>query len=244
MLNKILTGCALAGVLTLSIAGPALADVANSTLDTSLKVSPAKAGTPKKPKPLELTLRMEGGTKTGTGMPSTSTRLKVQLPSGIVWNGKAWPKKQRCDVNRVNRERSLKSCPKGAIVGKGHVTALAGDGSLVEEIDVTAAVTNAGNLGLYLDATVPVPIQTMLEGKVSKTGLIDVAIPANIQQPALGVRSSIKTLTFTLEGKTKVKGRSMGVVASTGCKKSWKMKVTNVLTDGSLTDTASASGRK
>lgn len=244
MLNKILTGCALAGVLTLSIAGPAMADVANSTLDTSLKVSPAKAGTPKKPKPLELTLRMEGGTKTGTGMPSTSTRLKVQLPSGIVWNGKAWPKKQRCDVNRVNRERSLKSCPKGAIVGKGHVTALAGDGSLVEEIDVTAAVTSAGNLGLFLDATVPVPIQTMLEGKVSKTGLIDVAIPANIQQPALGVRSSIKTLTFTLEGKTKVKGRSMGVVASTGCKKSWKMKVTNVLTDGSLTDTASASCRK
>ena len=58
------------------------------------------------------------------------------------------------------------------------------------------------------------------------------------------MRSSIKTLTFTLEGKTNVKGRSMGVVASTGCKKSWKMKVTNVMTDGSLTDIASASCRR
>lgn len=244
MLKKTLTGCALAGVLTLSLAGPAMADIADSTLDTTLKVTPAKAGTAKSPKPLKLTLGIEGGTKSGTGMPSTTTRLKVQLPSGIVWNGKAWPKKQRCDVNRVNRERSLKSCPKGAIVGKGHVTALAGNGALVEEIDVTAVVTSAGNLGLYLDATVPVPIQTMIEGKVSKKGLIDVAIPANIQQPALGVRSSIKTLTFSLEGKTRVKGRSMGVVASTGCKKSWKMKVTNVMTDGSLTDIASASCRR
>jgi len=243
MLKKTLCGCAVLGALPFMAAAPAMADINDTTFDTSLTVTPAKAGTKKHPKPLKLTLNMQGGTKSGTGNPSTSQALKVALPSTIKWNGAKWKGTgARCSVSRVNRERSLRSCAK-AEIGTGHVDAASG--TLNEPIDVTAVVADGGNLGLYLDATSPLPIQTMLLGKVSKSGVINVAIPKNVQEPVTGVKSSIKTLTFTISGTRKVNGTKVGALSSVGCKGGkYSVKTTNVFTDGSLTDTASATCRK
>ncbi len=86
---------ALAGVLALSITGVAYADINNSTFDlSSFSASPAKSGTKKNPKPVSIKLGVKGGTKDGTGQASTSTALKITLPKGLNWNGKAWAKQQ------------------------------------------------------------------------------------------------------------------------------------------------------
>jgi hypothetical protein len=240
-MRKVIIGGALVGALTLAITGTALAQ---TTMDASLRLSPSKAGTSTKPKPVGLTLGIEGGTQSGTGQPDTSTRIRVQLLKGIKWNGKLWPKAKRCSVSKANAQGSPSACPKGSRIGNGHVTALGGNGTVVEEIDLTAFVTTGGGLGLFLTATQPLPINAMLEGKVSGQ-TINVAIPANIQEPVTGVATGIKSLTFTLNGKTKVKGKTRGALESSACSGGrWTAKVTNTLRGGTLTDSPSAACRK
>src|SRR5919108_6103149 len=146
-MRKVIFGGALVGALTLAMTTTALAQ---TTLDASLRVSPSKAGTSRTPKPVSLTLGIQGGTQSGTGQPDTSTRIRVQLPKGIKWNGKLWPRSKRCSVSRANAQGSFSVCPKGSRIGSGHVTALGGNGSVVEEIDLDAFVTTSGGLGTFL----------------------------------------------------------------------------------------------
>ena len=105
-----------------------------------------------------------------------------------------------------------------------------------KQIDVRAYVTKTGDLGLWLDTLRPLPIHEMLIGKVSRARTIKVAIPSNIQQPLVGVKSAIRVLRFSL-----AKG-----VESTGCSasKKWTLKFQNVYTDGSQTKTATAPCRR
>lgn len=239
-MRNLILGGALVGVLSLAMAGTALAT--DTTMDTSLKVSPAKAGTKKKPRAAKLTLGIEGSSP--SGLPATTTRLKVTLPKGFQWNGKRWASKARCSASMATAKKSASVCPPGSKVGSGHVTALGGPtGGIVEEIDLTAFVTTGGNLGLFLKATTPVPLGVMLEGKVNGR-TIDVTIPNNIQEPVPGVATGIKSLRFTLSGKSKIGGKTRGIVETTSCSGSWKAKVTNVLRDGTLTDSPSAKCKK
>jgi hypothetical protein len=237
-MRKKTLAAALTGALALSMVGVAQADINDTTFELSqFSASPAKSGTKKKPKPVNFRLGVTGGTKSGTGQPSTSTSLKITLPKGLKWNGKAWAKGKRCAKN----VSSDSDCPRGSRIGSGNVDAQAL--STTEKITVTAYVLTNGNLGLWLEGT-PLPLNTMLEGKV-RGQVITVAIPVEIQQPVPGVPSSIRTLAFGLNGKTKVKGKTRGVIESTGCTGGkWNLKFQNVVTDGSLSDQRSVNCRK
>ena len=116
------------------------------------------------------------------------------------------------------------------------MTASAGNGDLISEIDVRAYVTTGGDLGLWLSTATPLPINQMLICKVSHGRTIRAAIPSNIQQPLVGVKSAIRVLRFTLD-----RG-----VESTGCpaSKQWKLAFQNVYEQGSLTDSDTAACRK
>ena len=77
----------------------------------------------------------------------------------------------------------------------------------------------------------PLSLNVMLEGKVK--GNVIIAIPPQIQEPLPNVPSAIETLSFGLNGKTKVKGKTRGVVESTACSGGkWTLKFQNVMTDG------------
>ena len=246
-MRKKTLAAALTGALVLSMTGVAYADINNSTFElTKFSVSPGKSGTKKKPKAVKLSLGVAGGTKDGQGQPSTSKALKITLPKGINWNGKAWPKSKRCSVSEASRKQTDEVCPKGSQIGSGHVRATGGDGRLTEELDVSAYVTTGGHLGLFLDTPPPQPvsIHTMIEGK-AKGSVINVAIPFEVQEPLPGVPSAIKELNFSLNGKTKVKGKTRGVVESTSCSGGkWNLKFQNVMRDGSLSDSRSVSCKK
>jgi hypothetical protein len=234
-LTRKILGGALVGALLLAVPGTAMADSADTLMTLGFKTS-QKAGTAKKPRPVKMSLRIEQSTRSGTGQPSSSAALNITLPKQFRFTGKTWPKKLRCDPVKANQAKSDNVCPKGSKIGTGHVTATAGDGGITSEIDVRAYVTKTGDLGLWLDTTRPLPIHEMLIGKVSRGRTIKVAIPSNIQQPLVGVKSAIRSLGFSL-----VKG-----VESTGCpaSKKWTLKFQNVYTDGSQTKTATAPCRR
>ena len=91
---------ALTGAFTLGVAGVAQADINNSTFELNkFSIKSNDSGTAKKPKPVTLSLGVLGGTKDGTGQPSTSTNLRITLPRGIKWNGGAWARGKRCSVS-------------------------------------------------------------------------------------------------------------------------------------------------
>ena len=242
-MRKKTLAAALTGALAFSMVGVAYADINDSTFELSqFSASPSKSGTKKKPKAVNLKLGVKGATKSGTGQPSTSTALKITLPKGLNWNGKAWAKSKRCSVSKATQAKSDSVCPKGSKVGSGHVDAVAL--GTKEPIDVTAYVTTSGNLGLFLAADVPLSIRVMLEGKV-KGNVINVAIPPQIQEPLPNVPSAIETLSFGLNGKTKVKGKTRGVIESTSCSGGkWNLKFENIVTDGKLSDSRSVSCKK
>lgn len=233
-MTRKLIGGLLAGSLLLAIPAIALANAEDTLMnvDFTTTAKSKKAGTTRSPRPANLTIALTQSTRSGTGQPATSSALNITLPKQFQFRGGAWPKKLRCDPIKANNAKSDTACPKGSSIGKGHVTATAGDGRLVSEIAVRAYVTKSGDLGLWLSTATPLPINQMLVGKVSHGRTIRVAIPSNIQQPLIGVKSAIRVMRFSL-----AKG-----VESTGCpaSKKWTLKFQNVYTDGSRTKTATA----
>ncbi len=246
MTRKIIGGL-LAGSLLLAIPGIAFADHEDTLMNVNFTTTAKskKSGTKRSPRPANLTIALTGSTRSGTGQPATSSALNITLPKQFQFRGGAWPKKKRCDPLKANNAKSDSACPKGSSIGSGHVTATAGDGSLVSEIAVRAYVTTSGDLGLWLSTATPLPINQMLVGKVSRGRTIRVAIPSNIQQPLVGVKSAIRTLRFSLPGTTRVNGRTVGAVESTGCpsSKKWALTFQSVYTHGSITDTDTAACR-
>jgi hypothetical protein len=229
MTRKII-GSLLAGALLLAMPGIALADHDDTQMSVDFKTTSKskQAGTKGKPRPANLSIEMTQSTRSGTGQPASSAALNITLPKEFRFKGSTWPKKLRCDPLKANQVKSDSACPEGSSIGSGHVTATAGNGALKSEIDVRAYVTTSGDLGLWLTTEQPLPINQMLIGKVSGGRKIKVAIPSNIQQPLVGVKSAIRVLQFSLK-----RG-----VESTGCPKSklWTLAFQNVYTHGSTTD--------
>ena len=226
MTRKIIGGLVLGSLLLAVPAAAFAADHGDTHMDLAFKTTPKSqaAGTSSKPRPVSLSLGITQRTLSGSGQPATSKALNITLPREFRFTGRSWPSKLRCDPVKANAVKSNSACPKGSAIGKGHVTATAGDGRLVSEIGVTPYVTKSGDLGLWLATSTPIPIHQMLIGKVTNSRIVKVAIPSNIQQPVFGVRSAIRSMNFSL---------TRGVV-STGCpaSKNWTLKFQNVYDDG------------
>jgi hypothetical protein len=228
---------ALAAVLSLSLVATALAqrgDPKNTTNKLTVKVSPNKSGTKKKPKAVTFTLGITGGTKDGQGQPASSTSLNTVMPSGFKINGKifAKSKKTSCVLKTMRAQKSPKSCPKGSKVGSG--VSIAKAGSLTENLKVTAYALTNGNVGFYLLGN-PVPLNKTLEGKVVKGGRgLNVVIDADVYQPVPGLFTGITKLEVKFTGKTKVKGKTIGAMSSVKCPKGkkWNFTFQNVLLGG------------
>jgi hypothetical protein len=237
---------ALVGVLVLAVAAAvAIANpAADTTLDVTTVIKPAKSGTKKNPKPEKLTLTIKGGTVSGTGQPATSTAINTTLPSTFLLQSKKWPKSKRCDIDEVNQQKSDSVCPKGSKVGFGSSQAKAGNGSITQNLALTAHVIKNGNIGFFLNGSTPVQTQVMLEAKV-KGHKLNTAIPPNVQEPVPGFATGITLLKVTFNGKTKVKGHPMGVLESNGCKgKQWKITIQDVYRDGVKTDSDTVACKK
>jgi hypothetical protein len=222
----------LAGVLCLALAGVALANTgAQSVINITAKPGSKNGGTKKKPQAQpKLTISIKGSTKDGTGQPQSSKAITTTLPSTWKINSAKWPKSKRCNIAKVNAAKSDKSC-KGLSVGSGTSQAKAGNGGITQNLKLTAYVTNTGGIGFFLSGDRPTVVRLMLDGKV-KNNVLTNNIPPSVQKTA-GLPVGITDLTVNLNGKVKVKGKTIPLAQSTGCKGGkFLFKVTSAYVDG------------
>jgi hypothetical protein len=219
-------------VLVAAVAAYANAPADQTTFALTVTGTPKDAGTKAKPKAKKITLGMKGDTVPPGGSPATSTDVIIQMPSTHKWMGAKWPRSKRCSPDTVEEKEA---CPRGSKVGSGDVVASNRNETtgqkLSENIKLTAFVLKSGGLGLFVEGTSPLTFAALLPGKISnKNTKISVRIPENVQEPLQNVNTGIEDLTFTLNGKIKVKGKTYGAVSTVGCKKGGKekTKVTNV----------------
>jgi len=221
---------ALVGVLTLGGALTAWAVTpAESTLNVFFTPGTKSGGTTKKPQRQTLNINFRGGTTTGMGQPATAVSLNTVLPTTWRINGERWPKGKRCDIAKANQQKSIKACPAGSKIGEGVSIAKGADGGVVQTLDIDAYVIKNGDLGFFLNSRPEgevVAIDQMIQGQTFGGNKLNVKIPENLQEPLDGVEVGITKLTTKFTGKTRVKGKTIGIFESRGCPSSKRWRFT------------------
>ncbi len=238
--------------VTAIVAIPAIgADQTGASHGTVLTAgaTPTKSGTLKKPKSVKIhTLFTTMAPAEGQPGYATS-RTVVHLPKGLKFNG---AKFKACSLNALNANGPT-ACPTASKVGSG--TAQGQALGQTENLTVTAfngaPKTSGKNKGkgsgkqllLYVQGATPLAINSTIVGTVkSDTGKygykLDVAIPANLQQPLPNVFATLTKFDTNI-GKTT---NGVGYVESVSCSKksrAWGADLT--FTDGTTDKTTTTS---
>src|SRR5688572_16285710 len=83
-------------------------------LSVKAKVTPNKAGTPRRPQAVRINVQARWNAPAGFERPVV-TRAKALFPRGSLYNGGRYP---RCSRNTLDF-RGTRGCPRGAIMGRG-----------------------------------------------------------------------------------------------------------------------------
>jgi hypothetical protein len=233
-MRKLVVG-ALVSALTLTGAVGALAVSSSETTHTvTFSTGNKREGTPRRPRPNSLTLRLSQGTTTGSGQPATTTTINVSIPRQWRLNSERWPRRRRCNITTVNQRGTDSVCPRGSRIGRGRTRLLAADGGIEEFANIRAYVIRNGDLGFFIDSDPgeETEINAMVQGVTSRSR-ISIKIPATLQQPVPGVKSAIGELTTTIAGSAPIRGRRRGILETTGCpRRGWAFTLESVYDDG------------
>jgi hypothetical protein len=197
----------------LGTTGTAWAVNADQTM--TVKVSPTKAGTKKKPANVKLTV--ETDTKPLDSTPFANRLVTIHFDKNLVFSPKKF---KTCSAQTVQANES--QCPKGSKVGSG-----TGVGTAIGVTsNLTVSAFNGPNGKFLLHITAPGPpqvdgvIQASLKKDTGKYGnKLVLPVPDNLQQPVPGV------FAVLLKFVTTTKGTSKGVpyVGLAGCPASGKL---------------------
>jgi hypothetical protein len=189
---------------TAAVAIPALAqdpptELGPITSKAKVKVVPNKAGTPKHPQPVKITIDAELISEDlSFERPIVDTGTVLIAKAG-VWNGGKFPK---CTAAILNR-KGLDACPKGSIFGKGYATGYA---DTVRTKPTITAVNGGAKLAFgYVQLTNPARVNIAVPVTIKKrTGKwayqLDFDVPASLQFVA-GVPISLTQLHIKLGNK-------------------------------------------
>ncbi len=225
-------------LLALAVAAVALipassAFAINSVQKFSASVSPAKAGTKKKPTAVTLKVRPYfDDISADSAAPFATTFANVFFDKNLVFNGAKFP---QCANAKVLSAAS--SCPSGSKVGKGTAAGVAL--GLTENLTVTIYNGPGGKaVELLVDGTSPLAIHSVIEGKLTKqTGqfgyLLKVPVPADLQQPAPGAIATLTDFNTTIKASITKKGKKTPYIGLAGCTaKKLNFGYTGEYTDG------------
>lgn len=211
-------------------AGAAYAATQINTYTANLSFTSKAAGTAKKAAPLGYT---ENLTAKGTGGNRTAILEDITTKIyGLSADQKDFP---TCALSTISAAGNDTSCPKGALVGTGWITAAVGSpkdfkasaapcdpgldvwnsgAGKLTFFFVDTPAHNCNALGLKTGSTGPYPATVKTAGKYM---VINVPIPSFINRP-LGLAGSLETehLVFTHQSK-KVKGKTVSSLASVAC---------------------------
>jgi hypothetical protein len=225
---KKLATIGLALIAMLAVAAVAIAQTAPAPPEVVVtgKVSPSKAGTAKKPKPVTSEISYTVNKESF----STVQRMEFFLPQGLKLSGKGF---KRCSVDAINTKGS-EACPKGSQVGTGSATALLGPGQAPLGFDVRIFVAGDNSVAMNIRGTVT-DVDIAIPGKITKQkapygSKLQLDVPTSLQQPVPGTYAYLTGVKAKLGGKSakgtitkKVKGKKVKqtvyFATTTGCVK-------------------------
>jgi hypothetical protein len=230
-LKKIVLIAAALGAL--AVAGVAYAASIN-TYTATLSFSGKKAGTAAKPVPVGYTQNIVAkGTNGNRTAVLTDILTKIY---GLKADGKDFP---TCSASKISTAGVDTSCPKGALVATGFITASVGAANNFtaagSACDPLLHVWNGGQGKLTFFFVDQAPNHECLGGAL-KTGqvgpypatyktqgkylVVDVPVPKYVSFPAPGVAGSLETEHLVWAKMTKtVKGKTVAATASVACLK-------------------------
>jgi hypothetical protein len=196
---------AIAALTAVALTAVAVAQTPAPTM--SVKITPKKAGTKKKPKNATINLEI-----VNNDSKRTLSRLTITQPKTFKLSAAGLTK---CDEATLDSGGPA-ACPRASRVGKGIAHALVGvngPNPTPLTFDVTAVVLGAKSVGFYLAAR-ELDVNVLSPGTLKGNKLI-IDVPIAAQQPAPGVWAGLVSLETTLAAK---KGKHY-LASTTGCKK-------------------------
>lgn len=202
---------ALAAVLSIAVAAVAVAQDPNpstSAPDVKATISPANAGTAKKPTNSTLKLFVKNNRTD-----ATVDTITVNIAKNVKLNGRGF---RFCTAAKLNAQGKT-ACPAGSKAGTGTANAVVGPGRVPLKFSVDAYVGSRTSIIFYVQQ-VGGTVRKALTGKVSRASgkygsKIVISIDEDLQQPAPGVFSSLVDLNVTI----KAKRSGNFLVSTTGC---------------------------
>jgi hypothetical protein len=222
---------AMAALIALAVAvSPATAETVQSVQKFTASVSPSKAGTKKKPRPVSLKANPffeDISPDLSREVQFATVNANVFFPKGGVYNGKFFPS---CAPAVVFQDE--KQCPKGSQVGsaKGFGKGLGLDEEVVGKFfnipggqGTTLLVT--GESPLIIREIVPAKL-TKLSGDPDFSYKLSFSVPRNLQSPAPGVIAAVMKFESTIPLQFVKKGKKRyPLLASTSCPAGgWKFR--------------------
>jgi hypothetical protein len=244
-------------VVALIAAASAFAAI--NTYTAKVKVSPTKAGTKAKPVAIGYT---EDITASGTNGNRTALLEDIKTTmSGAKLTLKGVP---TCSLDSIAAAKNDTGCPKGALLAQGYIHAVVGSatdfkanaapcnpgldvwnsgGGKLTFFFVDTAAHNCDALGLKTGSTGPYPATYKQQGnKVVQ----DTPIPSFVNRP-LGLAGSLEVEHLVWKNlKTKVNGKNVGILQSTGCtggKRDYAVSLKATLPTTNTTETKVVSGK-
>jgi hypothetical protein len=230
-----------------------------NTYTVTASTSPTKAGTKKKPVPIQLKFNYTVAEKSGQ-RPALINKYDINF-GGVVVNTKLFP---GCSADTINQTQSDASCPKGSLMGTGNVENQTGPTSDPSQHSITChldlKIYNSGknHAALYLHGAqtndpktnCPLAVDRAIDAKFVKkstgTSLV-FSVDNTLLHPITGFDNAVVQVQSTISKVTKKsKGVKHGFFDSAGgCKKHKRtVKVTFTQVDGSsqnVTNTAKCS---
>lgn len=240
---------AVASMLALGVAAAVAYAATVQTVEG--KVTPSKAGTPKKPKGASLTVTPSTKNEDGS-QPPVIKQAVLKFPKEWVFYGAGFP---QCSKETLEASGPA-GCKSGSKVGSGKATAQVG----TTEIPATITAFNgpggnkielftvAGDIQRSLEGTLkgkkcpPLPVKGAPKTAICGPTTLTVPLPADIQNPVGNTFSSltkfsvtIKAVTPALKSPTALKGKKIPFFQTTGCPSGgWKIEGT--FTPGTAAD--------
>jgi hypothetical protein len=198
---------AFAAVLSLALAGAAIAQSEDVTSTT--KLSPTKAGTKKKPKSVKITTFIQNNVPN-----TTASKIEIDFPKNVKISGKGLT---QCKLSAI-QANGKSACPSKSKAGTGVSHAVVGPDRVPLNFNVTAFV-GGNNLVIFYIEQQGGTVTKALQGKISSASgkfkqKLVITIPPDLQQPAPGLYAALTDLKSTLSLK---KGKN-ALISTIGCK--------------------------
>ena len=209
---------ALAAPTVLVMATVAFAQNPAPSIEVKATISPTKAGTKKKPKSEKVSLQIDNSRESKT----SASKIEISFPKTLKLSTKGL---KTCSVAKLDSQGKA-SCPRGSAAGVGTADALVNpqsDNPASLKFNVTTFVAGKNLLAFYLEQqgndsgvqqALPAKITTVKGSKVFGQK-ITISIPANLQQPAPGVYSTLTQIKNSLG----LKSGKHALLTSIGCPK-------------------------